>query len=276
MQTGPDIQQWQEAGTTITSLWMDLETGMIVQVTGDSLDRDPGQGEISVSIISQASGGGHIGPYRGGDYPTPRKFGPVTLTGVTGSLATHTMVISFSYAGGTGKLVPRTGHFTIVPRLAACAASQLQITFTHQGGVAGDEGGYLRFANTGTAACRLSGWPAVVAVTATGRTSKAARAIHGTMFGGWQYVPPLPAVNVKPGSAAYAVVAAGDVPAYIDGRTQRCSQFRWLRVTPPHGAGYVTVSAHLYERVYLPDCTTAPRSPDVQVSGIVPIRDLPR
>jgi len=41
VQTGPDIQQWQEADTTITSLWMDLEAGMIVQVTGDSLDRDP-------------------------------------------------------------------------------------------------------------------------------------------------------------------------------------------------------------------------------------------
>jgi Domain of unknown function (DUF4232) len=161
VQTGPDIQQWQEAGTTITSLWMDLEAGMIVQVTGESLDRDPRQGEISVAIINQASAGGHIGRYRGGAYPTPRKSGPVTLTGVTGSLATQTMVISFSYAGGTGKLLPRTGHFTIVPRPAACATSQLQITFTHQGGVAGDEGGYLRFANTGTAACRLQGWPAV-------------------------------------------------------------------------------------------------------------------
>ena len=75
---------------------------------------------------------------------------------------------------------------------------------------------------------------------------------------------------------SYAVVATGDVPPYIDGRTQRCPHFRWLRGAPPHGVGYVTVSAHLYERVYLPDCTTAPRSPDVQVSAIVPIRDLPR
>ena len=162
-----------------------------------------------------------------------------------------------------------------VARLAACATSQLQITFTHQGGVAGDEGGYLRFANTGTAPCRLSGWPAVVAVTAGGRTVKAARAIHGTMFGGWQYVPPLPVVNLSPGSAAYAVVAAGAVPPYIDGRTRRCPHFRWLRVTPPRAAGYVTVSAHLYERVWLPDCPTAHRSPNVEVTGVVPLRDLP-
>jgi len=42
-----------------------------------------------------------------------RKAGPVTLTGVTGSLATHNMVASFSYAGGPETLVPRTGHFTM-------------------------------------------------------------------------------------------------------------------------------------------------------------------
>lgn len=132
VQTGPDIGQWQETGTTITRLWMDLEAGMVVQVTGDSLDPDPSQGEISIDI-NQASGGGHIGRYRGGIYPTPRKVGPVTLTGVTGSLATRNMVISFSYADGTGKLVPRTGHVTIVPRLAACAISHLRMRFIHQG-----------------------------------------------------------------------------------------------------------------------------------------------
>lgn len=113
IQAGPDIQQWQEAGTTITSLWMDLEAGMIVQITGQSLDRNPRQGEISVDVINEASGTGRIGRYRGGTYLTPRKVGPVTLTGVTGSLATHNMVVSFSYAGGIGTLVPRTGRFTL-------------------------------------------------------------------------------------------------------------------------------------------------------------------
>ena len=113
MLTGPDIGQWQTAGTTITSLWMDLEAGMIVQITGQSLDRDPHQGEISVDVINETSGGGHIGRYRGGTYPTPREVGPVTLTGVTGSLATRNMVVSFSYAGGTGTLVPSTGQLTI-------------------------------------------------------------------------------------------------------------------------------------------------------------------
>lgn len=113
VQTGPDIQQWQETGTTITSLWMDLEAGMIVQITGQSLDRNPRQGEISIDVITEASGDGHIGRYRGGIYPTPREVGPVTLTGVTGSLATRNMVVSFSYAGGTGTFTPRTRRFSM-------------------------------------------------------------------------------------------------------------------------------------------------------------------
>jgi len=41
-----------------------------------------------------------------------RKVGPGTLTGVTGSLATHNMVVSFSYAGGPETLMPRNRHFT--------------------------------------------------------------------------------------------------------------------------------------------------------------------
>jgi len=87
---------------------------MLVQVTGTSLDRDPRQGEISINVVNQASGGGgRIGRVPGWHLSGPRKAGPVTLTGVRGSLATRDMVISFSYAGGSGTLAPRTGHFTM-------------------------------------------------------------------------------------------------------------------------------------------------------------------
>ena len=65
VQTGPNIQQWQAAGTTITSLWMDLEAGMIVQITGQSLDTDRRQRE-SPSMSSTRKAG--AGPYR----PVPR------------------------------------------------------------------------------------------------------------------------------------------------------------------------------------------------------------
>ena len=82
---------------------------------------------------------------------------------------------------------------------------------TRKGGAAtGEVGGYLRFANAGRVACQLHGWPKVTAVTASGHTIAALRAIHGTMLGGWQYTSPLPIVRLEPGGAAWAVLAAGD------------------------------------------------------------------
>jgi hypothetical protein len=155
--------------------------------------------------------------------------------------------------------------------VAACATSQLKITMTHPGGAAGEEGGYLRFANSSAAPCQLHGWPTVLAVTATGRTVKARH--HGTSYGTWHYVPPLPVIRLSHGSAAYAVVAADDVAPYFGGRVHWCSYFRWLRVTPPGGTGggtgHVTLSAHLLGRVYLPNCG------NVVVTAIVPLHDLP-
>jgi hypothetical protein len=150
---------------------------------------------------------------------------------------------------------------------AACATAQLRITMTRTAGaVLGNEGGYLRFVNEGSAPCELHGWPTVVAVTATGKTLTAVRALHGTMLGAWQYVPPLPILRLKPGAAAYAVVDAGDVS--LNPRATRCPGFRWLRVAPPGGSGYVTLSAHLFERVYLPDCGSP------AVTAMVPLHDL--
>jgi hypothetical protein len=146
----------------------------------------------------------------------------------------------------------------------ACATSQLKITMIHTAWAAlGNEGGYLRFANMEPAPRELHGWPTVIAVTATG---KVARAVHGTMLGAWQYAPPLPVLRLKPGAAAYAVVDAGDVSP--DPRATRCPRFRWLQVTPPGGSGHVTLSAHLFEDVYLPDCGA------VEVTAIVPLHDL--
>lgn len=114
VQTGPDISQWQESGTTITSLWMDLEAGLLVQIEGESLDSNTQQGQISIAVIDEnTNDGGSINGYTGGDYPTPQQVGPVTLTGVTGSLATGDMVISFSYPGGTGTFDPASGQFTM-------------------------------------------------------------------------------------------------------------------------------------------------------------------
>jgi hypothetical protein len=114
IQTGPDIGQWQQAGTSVTSLWMDLEAGMNVEVEGASLDSDAQQGAIVINIIDQSTADqGNIGGYVGGTYPTPQKVGPVALTSITGSLATGDLMISFSDAGGTGTFNPQAGQFTM-------------------------------------------------------------------------------------------------------------------------------------------------------------------
>jgi hypothetical protein len=132
--------------------------------------------------------------------------------------------------------------------------------------VLGNEGGYLRFVNDGPAPCELHGWPTVIAITATGKTVRVARAVHGTQLGAWQYVPPLPVLRLKPGASAYAVVDASDVSP--SPRATRCPAFHRLWVTPPRGSGHVTLSAHLFGHVYLPDCGA------VEVTAVVPLQDL--
>jgi hypothetical protein len=156
----------------------------------------------------------------------------------------------------------------------SCAITQLRITLTRRAGaVTGQVGGYLRFVNAGPAACQLHGWPKVTAVTASGQTITAVRALHGTMLGAWQYTSPLPVTRLKPGAAAYAVLAAGDHSA---GGTARCPAVRLLRVAPPAGSGHVTLSARLYDHVYLPACTSASGSSEIEFSAVVPLSDLAR
>jgi hypothetical protein len=135
----------------------------------------------------------------------------------------------------------------------------------------GEVGGYLRFANKGPAPCQLRGWPTVVAVTLAGKTVVAARALHGTMFGAWQYAPPLPELRLRPGAAAYAALAAGD---HSGASANRCPSARLLRVSPPGGFGYVTLSAWLYGRVYVPVCTSVDGSTEIQVTAVVTLAEL--
>ena len=62
-------------------------------------------------------------------------------------------------APGTG--APGTGASSPRGRPEpTCATSQLTITLTRKdAAVMGEVGGYLRFANSGPAACQIGGWP---------------------------------------------------------------------------------------------------------------------
>ena len=155
----------------------------------------------------------------------------------------------------------------------SCGASQLKISLTHTGALAGQAGGYLEFTNDGSTPCRMSGWPAVTGLTAAGQATTL-RHMQASMFGAWRYSSPAPTVNLQPGESAYAIVAADDKPA---GSSTSCpAPYTRLRVSPPGGSGSVTISARLPgANSYLPACAAADGSPTAGTSTVTTLSDLP-
>ncbi len=155
----------------------------------------------------------------------------------------------------------------------ACVTSQLKISIIDTGALAGQAGGYLRFTNDSGTLCRMSDWPAVTGLTATGKATRL-RNLQSTMFGAWHYTAPPPVVMLQPGDSAYAVVAADDHPA--GGSTHCPAPYVLLRVSPPGDSGSVTISARLPGAdSYLPSCTSADGSPTAGTSAITTLSSLP-
>lgn len=182
-------------------------------------------------------------------------------------------------APGTAASATTTVSATATPGTAssaggeACVTSQLKVSLSNTGALAGQAGGYLRFTNQSQTPCRMSGWPVVVAVTAAG-TATPLRHARSTMFGAWHYSAPPPVMTLKPGDSAYAVVEADNQPA---GNNTGCpSPYVRLRVSAPGDSGNVTVSAWLPgARSYLPACTSVSGSPTAQTSTITSLASLP-
>jgi hypothetical protein len=155
----------------------------------------------------------------------------------------------------------------------ACVTSQLKISLTHTGALAGQAGGYLKFTNDSDTPCRMSGWPGVTGLTATGQATRL-RHLQLSMFGAWHYSAPPPVVALQPGDSAYAIVAADDKPA---GSSTHCpASYRRLRVSPPGDSENVTISAWLPGAgSYLPSCASASGSPTAGTSTITTLSSLP-
>ena len=155
----------------------------------------------------------------------------------------------------------------------ACVTSQLKISLTNTGALAGQAGGYLKFTNNSGAPCRMTGWPAVTGLTASGQATRL-RHLQLSMFGAWHYSAPTPVVALQPGDSAYAIVAADDKPA---GNSNRCpAPYAHLRVSPPGDSGHVTISAWLPGAgSYLPSCTSANGSPTAGTSTMTTLSSLP-
>ena len=155
----------------------------------------------------------------------------------------------------------------------ACVTSRLKISLTNTGALAGQAGGYLKFTNNSGTPCRMTGWPAVTGLTATGQATRL-RHMQLSMFGAWHYSAPPPVVALQPGDSAYAIVAADDKPA---GSSTRCpASYTRLRVSPPGDSGNVTISAWLPGAgSYLPSCASANGSPTAGTSTITTLSSLP-
>jgi len=157
--------------------------------------------------------------------------------------------------------------------MGSCVTSQLGISLTYTGALAGQAGGYLKFTNDSGTPCRMSGWPAVTGLTAAGKATRLRR-LQSSMFGAWHYTAPPPVVTLQPGASAYAIVAADDKPA---GASTRCpAPYVRLRVSPPGESASVTISAWLPGAVsYLPACKSADGAPTAGTSTITTLSSLP-
>ena len=170
--------------------------------------------------------------------------------------------------GGTAKALGLPAAASI----DACTTSQLKVSISSTGAIAGQAGGYLRFANAGRTPCRMTGWPVVTGLTAAG-TATPLRHAQSTMFGAWHYTAPPPVLTLRPGDSAYAVVAADDQPA---GNNAHCpAPFVRLRVSPPGNSGNVIIAAWLPgARSYLPACMSVNGSPTAETSTITTLAHL--
>jgi Protein of unknown function (DUF4232) len=155
----------------------------------------------------------------------------------------------------------------------ACVTSELKISLTATGALAGQAGGYLKFTNDSGTPCRMSGWPVVIGLTAAGQSTRLEHK-QASMFGAWHYTAPPPVVTLQPGDSAYAIVAADDKPA---GTNSHCpAPYVRLQVSAPGDSGKVTISAWLPGAVsYLPACTSADGAPTAGTSTITTLSSLP-
>lgn len=146
---------------------------------------------------------------------------------------------------------------------AACTTDQLAISVVGTGAGLGHVTGWLRFVNAGSQPCTLRGYPSLVAVTAAGASTVAKE--FEQPWGGAP-IDGTPTVTLLPGESALAQYSAGDTPV---GSADTCpAPYRTLRVTPPDGTGFVSVSAwNTYLGAYGPSCVGITVTPVVAASA---------
>jgi hypothetical protein len=164
-----------------------------------------------------------------------------------GMLAAAGLVVFGGHAASHHRATPRQQAAAGSAFARTCRTSQLKITTIHSGAGLGTSGAYIAFANESGAACQLTGWPRVVAVTAAGHPSPA-RDYPAPSFTVTTTGIGVPAVRLSPGERADAAFSAADNPG--PGETRCPPSYRWLRVTrlttpkPSRSAHGCAISMH--------------------------------
>jgi hypothetical protein len=128
---------------------------------------------------------------------------------------------------------------------------QLEIRIVRSTFAAGNVGGYVGFTNRTRHACRLSGWPTLLAIT-RGGTSRPARHVRTTMFGPYR-THGVPLIILRPGERADAVFAGSDAPG--PGETSCPPPYRHFRMALPASSRSVLLSAWLPALdAFMPSC----------------------
>jgi len=153
--------------------------------------------------------------------------------------------------GSTSTTVPATQAKVATPN---CTFSQLLVTATGDSAT-GHIGVLLRFENSRTRTCKLTGYPGVAGLDAAGRqVIQAVRTLHGFIPGVPTGHRP-PVVVLASRQSASAFVEGTDVP---QGNDHLCPTYPKLLVTPPNTRQSVTID------MSMPGCSP------VQVHPVVP------
>lgn len=216
---------------------------------------------MSTACSSSTVGGGTPGATAGSGSPTsaalnaPSSSDPVGESGSPGTGAATT-----APAVTPPAVTPPSGNAAGGPQ---CSTGQISVAAAAapESSGAGHNAVLLRFTNTSTTSCVLSGYPGVDGVNSAGTSvAHASRTLDGYLAGCG--CSTLPAVDLTPGA-----VAGAQVEGYVDANP--CLPFAALLVTPPNTAASTKVAMSPYSCGFTvhpvvsnPTGSGSPMSPD--------------
>jgi Domain of unknown function (DUF4232) len=142
------------------------------------------------------------------------------------------------------------------PGVATCRLANLKVTTGEGDAGSGHWSLPLVFRNTGTATCRLRGYPGVAGLDATGAQATQARRTPSGYLGGVTDPASLPVVDLAPGATGSALLEGASHPDTAAGGP--CFQYPALLVTSPDETHSVRVDQTVTT------CT------DLQIHPVVP------